>query len=174
MIVGFIFKLKKIENNQYSSFKEKDVNAKKWRLFITSDMESIELEAIKEFGQDRVIRIEGVNAHVDRESNLNNDCTRIEKPILDFHFLQNCDKAIISKESGFGQLGLWNREKPYEGVFYFKNDHFYSIDDLNGYRGGWIYFILPFPMFILIICFYFKTHSIIYFKLKRFQFFLQG
>jgi hypothetical protein len=129
-------------------------------------MESIELEAIKEFGKDIVIRIE---AHVDRESNLSNDCTRIKKPILDFHFLQNCEKVIISKESGFGQLGLWNREEPYEGVFYFKNGHFYSFYELNDYRNGWVYFILIFSVFNLINIFYFKTHSIIYFKLKRVQ-----
>ncbi len=62
-------------------------------------MESIELEVIKEFGNDSVTRIEGVNAHVDREWNLSSDCTRIEKPILDFVFLQNCELKILSTEN---------------------------------------------------------------------------
>ena len=89
-----------------------------WRIFITSDIESIELEAIKEFGDERVIRIKGLSTHVDREANLGNDCTRIEKPILDFHFLQNCHKAVISR-SGFGRLGVWNRRIPMQDVFVF-------------------------------------------------------
>ena len=74
------------------------------------------MEAIKEFGSDKVIRIKGVNSHIDQEKNLGNDCYRIEKPIMDFHFLKNCDKAAISK-SGFGMLGLWNRKEPYKDVF---------------------------------------------------------
>jgi hypothetical protein len=89
-----------------------------WRIFITSDIESIELEAMQEFGDERVIRIKGLNTHVDREANLGNDCTRIEKPILDFHFLQNCHKAVIS-HSGFGRLGVWNRRMPMKDVFVF-------------------------------------------------------
>jgi hypothetical protein len=54
---------------------------------------------IKEFGSDSVTRIEGVNAHVDREWNLSSDCTRIEKPILDFDFLQNCELKILPTEN---------------------------------------------------------------------------
>jgi hypothetical protein len=41
------------------------------------------------------------------------DCTRIEKPILDSYFLQNCDKGVISK-SGFGQLAALNQEKSHK------------------------------------------------------------
>lgn len=98
-----------------------------WRVFVTSDVESIELEAVKEFGQNRVIRIQGINSHVDREENLGNDCTRVEKPILDFHFLQNCDKAVIS-QSGFGRLGLWNRPNPMENLFAFDGKDFKKLD----------------------------------------------
>ena len=79
-----------------------------WRLFVTSDMNEVEMEAIKEFGKDKVIRIDGMNTHVGFEKNLGKDCSRIEKPILDFHFLKNCDKAAIS-HSGFGGLGVSNR-----------------------------------------------------------------
>ena len=96
-----------------------------WRLFITSDLEAVELEAFEEFGQDRVIRIPGVNSHVDRESHLSNDCSRIEKPILDFHFLQNCDKAVIST-SGFGRLGVWNRKEPLKDMFIYVKEKIYK------------------------------------------------
>ena len=87
-----------------------------WKIFVTSDTESVELEAIDEFGKDKVIRISGVNSHIDREPNLGNNCSRIEKPIMDFHFLQNCDKAVISY-SGFGRFGLWNRQYPNRDVY---------------------------------------------------------
>jgi hypothetical protein len=103
-----------------------------WRVFVTSDVESVEQEAIKEFGNDRVIRIPGLNTHVDRETNLGNDCTRIEKPILDFHFLQMCNKAVISG-SGFGRLGIWNRAEPLKDVFVFNGENFVTLhDELNG------------------------------------------
>ena len=90
-----------------------------WKLFITTDTELVELEAIREFGIDKIIRIPGVFAHVDRESNLGNDCTRIEKPILDFHFMQNCDKVVISR-SGFGRLSAWNRVDPIKDLYVYE------------------------------------------------------
>ena len=108
-----------------------------WRLFVTSDIESIELEAINEFGRDRIIRIEGISTHVDREANLGNDCTRVEKPILDFHFLQNCHKAVISK-SGFGRLGLINRHEPMRDVYVFdgSNDFMTLEEELEEQQGS--------------------------------------
>ena len=100
-----------------------------WRVFITSDVEIVEREAMDEFGPERVIRIPGLNTHVDREHNLGNDCTRIEKPILDFHFMQMCDKAVISS-SGFGRLGVWNRPNdPLKDVFVFEDNDFVPFED---------------------------------------------
>jgi len=97
-----------------------------WKLFITSDLEEVETEAINEFGIDKVIRIDGINTHMGREKQLSNDCTRIEKPILDFHFVQNCDKAVISK-SGFGQLAAWNRVEPKKDL-HVLGTSFFDID----------------------------------------------
>ena len=99
-----------------------------WRLFVTSDVEAVELEAFKEFDEHRVIRIPGINSHVDRESNLNEDCSRIEKPILDFHFLQNCQKAIISG-SGFGRIGLMNRKEPMKEAFVFTRNEYFTLEE---------------------------------------------
>ncbi len=77
-----------------------------YKLFLTTDTGSIELEAKQEFG-DRLIINDGLNTHLDRESNLNfSSCGRVDKTFLDFHSMQNCGKAIIS-ESGFGKLGTW-------------------------------------------------------------------
>ena len=100
-----------IKENFTQPSQEKD-----WRVFVTSDVESVELEAFKEFSREKVVRIKGINSHIDREKNLGNDCTRIEKPIMDFYFLRNCNKAVISN-SGFGRLGLWNRKEPYRDLF---------------------------------------------------------
>jgi hypothetical protein len=72
-----------------------DTSNDDWKLFITTDIEVVEIEALKEFGKDKILRIPGIFSHVDMETN-SKDCSRIEKPILDFHFLQNCDKAVIS------------------------------------------------------------------------------
>ena len=99
-------------------FINKEVNAD-WRLFITSDFESVEKEAIKEFGLNRIIRINGVNSHIDKEGKHDaNDCSKTEKPMLDFHFMRNCDKAIVSN-SGFGILGMWSRKEPVKDAFVF-------------------------------------------------------
>ena len=52
---------------------------------------------------------------------LGNNCSRIEKSILDFHFLQNCDKAVISL-SGFGLLGTNNRKYPEKDLYRLGNN----------------------------------------------------
>ena len=89
-----------------------------WKLFVTSDREDVEIEAIEEFGSHKVIRIEGLNTHVGHEAKLGNNCSRIEKPILDFHFLQNCDKAVITNGSYFGLIGLYNRKKGLKDIHF--------------------------------------------------------
>lgn len=94
-----------------------------WKLFITTDTEQVENEAIREFGDERIIKIPGLFTHIDRESNLGNDCYRVEKTILDFHFMQNCDMAVISK-SGYGKLGSWNRMDPLKNLFIFEGKKF--------------------------------------------------
>ncbi len=81
-------------------------NVKDFKLFLTTDTRSVEVEAKKLFGSDKLVINDGLNTHLDRESNLHSDCSRVDKTFLDFHCLQNCDKAIIS-ESGFGKLGTW-------------------------------------------------------------------
>ena len=108
----------------WSFIREKFIrNNTNWRLYVTSDMDSVELEAIKEFGRDKVILISGVNSHIDREDALGKDCSRIEKPILDFHFMQNCNMAVVSM-SGFGILGIWNRKEPIKDAYMFYRNKF--------------------------------------------------
>ncbi len=88
-----------------------------WKLFVTSDHEQAEKEAVAFFGKQRVIRIPGLFTHVDHEANLE-DCTRVHKPILDFHFMQQCTYAAVSM-SGFGKLATWNRDDPIKNMYVF-------------------------------------------------------
>ena len=88
----------------------KDLEGKDWKLYVTADHKQAENDAIEAFGKERVIRIPGLNTHVDVENGLS-ECTRVHKPMLDFHFMQNCDKLAVSW-SGFGKLGAWNRGDP--------------------------------------------------------------
>ncbi len=82
-------------------------NSQNYKLFVTTDTQSIELEAKKEFGNNVIIN-EGLNTHLDwiQRGKVSSDCSEVSKTFLDFHSLQNCDKAIIS-QSGFGKLGVW-------------------------------------------------------------------
>ena len=91
----------------------------KYKIFITTDTESVEEESIKEFGED-IVKIDGDFIHIDREEYGNtNDCTRSEKVILDFHALQFCDMAIISP-SGFGRYGVANRINPAKDLYMYE------------------------------------------------------
>lgn len=74
-------------------------------------MESVEREAIHVFGSDKVLSIDGVSAHVDRENGFGNNCTRFEKILMDFYMLGFCDMALVS-DSGFGIFGILRNRIP--------------------------------------------------------------
>ena len=97
-------------------------NYKKYKLFVSTDSELVEKDAISIFGKENVILNEGLITHVDRELEKLNNCTKMHRTILDFHSLQLCDSAVIS-ESGFGKLGLWNRKNPGQNLY------LYSVKD---------------------------------------------
>ena len=96
-----------------------------YKIFITTDNEYIHKEAVAEFGEDRIVFHEGQFNHMDFIENTQDNCTPIEKTILDFHSLQNCDMAVISR-SQFGRIGLWNRVDPLKNTYAynFENDQF--------------------------------------------------
>ena len=92
----------------------------KYKIFITTDTESVEKESILEFGKDFIVKIDGPFIHIDREEVGNiSDCSKIEKIILDFHAIQLCDSVIIS-QSGFGRLGISNRIDPTKDLWRFE------------------------------------------------------
>ena len=87
-----------------------------YKIFVTTDDEDVEKEALEQFGSSQLVINSGDIIHIDRDVRNLNDCSKIEKTILDFHCLQNCDMAVISK-SGFGKLGLWNRRNPIQDLY---------------------------------------------------------
>ena len=91
-------------------------NELNYKLFITSDTESVANEAIEEFGEDRVRIIEGLYKHLDRSPNNSTSCKLYEKTILDMHAFQLCDKAVISR-GGYGLMGNFLREDPFEEFY---------------------------------------------------------
>jgi hypothetical protein len=98
-----------------------NINPKqKYKIFITTDTESVEEESIQEFGRNNVVKIDGPFVHIDREEVGNiSDCSKIEKIILDFHAIQLCDSVVIS-QSGFGRLGISNRIDPTKDLWRFE------------------------------------------------------
>lgn len=91
-----------------------------YKIFISTDMPNVHQEGLNFFGKNNCVTFDGEFKHIDRgETNLN-DCQSIEKVILDFNAFQNCDYAVIS-DSGFGKLGVYNRDKPDENLYVFKN-----------------------------------------------------
>jgi len=105
-----------IKNSQiyWNYIKNNFTHNNNYNVFLTTDTRKLESEGTNELGKDRVIINDGINAHLDRETN----CVNVDKTFLDFHSLQNCDMAIIS-ESGFGKLGCWNRLKPNDNLVMF-------------------------------------------------------
>jgi hypothetical protein len=99
-----------------SFIKQKLKGVENYRIFVTADMESVEKEAIEVFGSDKVITIDGVSAHVDRENGFGNNCTRFEKIIMDFYMLGYCDMALVS-DSGFGIFGILRNRIPDENFY---------------------------------------------------------
>jgi len=95
-------------------------NLTDYRIFLTTDTQDIVSEAIKEFGNELVVTNEGPINHLDRFSKLELNDEKLDKTFLDFHSLQNCNMAIIS-ESGFGKLGIFNRDDPNQNLAMFTN-----------------------------------------------------
>lgn len=94
----------------------KKIGNQDYRIFVTADMESVEKEAMDVFGKEKVIVIDGVSAHVDRESGFKENCTRFEKIAMDFYMLGHCDMALVS-DSGFGIFGILREHLPDENYF---------------------------------------------------------
>ncbi len=109
----------------------KDIKENKWKLLVITEMSIVQKEAVEEFSDANMVRVPGEFSHMDRLSNLGNNCSKIEKSILEFKFMEYCEKAAISA-SGYGKLGMWSRDQPIKDVFVFEKNTFtkMSYDDL--------------------------------------------
>ncbi len=85
-----------------------------YRIFITTDKSSVVGEAVKEFGDEKVIGFKDRSFHISNEYNLlpflkKNTCDKVGGLYLDFYMLGICEMGVIS-HSGFGLVGILNRE----------------------------------------------------------------
>jgi hypothetical protein len=103
----------------FETLEEKD-----YRVYITSDRDSVLMEALNYFGGDKVVNIEldgsyiqGIHLDKDKSSKSDYNCYQYEAPIVSFHLLQFCDKIVVS-QSGFGILGALNRDNDPFREFY--------------------------------------------------------
>jgi hypothetical protein len=97
-----------------------------YKIFLTTDTKQVEIEAIQEFDKKLMV-IPGLYTHIDRDVKTLNSCSRVEKTILDFHFMQNCDIAVVSY-SGYGKLGTINRDEPLKDYYIFYEGNFTKIE----------------------------------------------
>jgi hypothetical protein len=97
-----------------------------FKIFLTTDTKQVEIEAIQEFG-NKLMVFPGFYTHIDKEKKNKNDCLRVEKTISDFHFMQNCDMAVVS-QSGYGKLSLMNRDQPLKDLYIFEKLEFHKVD----------------------------------------------
>lgn len=93
-----------------------------YRLFLATDNVRVYQDAVNEFG-DKLVVYDGPFKHIDyvKYSDDVNDCSSVEKSILDFHTFQNCDYAVISFTQ-FGTMGICNRLDPITNVFRLKEN----------------------------------------------------
>ena len=110
------------------TFINKLSSKEKYRIFISTDTEKVLEEADRVFGNDKMIKIPGLHTHLDRESNLGNNCERVEKTFLDFDFMKHCHMAVVSA-SGYGMISMMNRPEPTLNLYKFDKE-FFKIDDI--------------------------------------------
>ena len=91
-------------------------NDNNFKIFITSDTESVVNEALDEFGEDKIMNIDGFYNHIDVGPVSNSTCKLYEKTILDFHAFQQCDKVVVSR-GGYGLMANFLRKNPFQDFF---------------------------------------------------------
>ena len=104
-----------------------DVLDDDYKLFITTDTESVAQEAVQKFGKDKVIVAKGLYTHIDREEQ-SKSCSRVKKTYLDLHFMQHCQKIVIS-DSNYGKFGTLLRPDWSKDAFIYMKGQFKTIID---------------------------------------------
>ena len=102
--------------------KTTNTTLKDFKIFVTTDTLQVVDEAIKEFGDDKVVGTKdlGLNIAMFRETELSK-CSDLRYLYIEFFLLGQCDMGVISN-SGFGVFGLLNREENnYKDFFIYKS-----------------------------------------------------
>jgi hypothetical protein len=118
--------INKRENTKYfwKFVKEKFITKTKrgnYRIFVTTDTESVEQEAFHVFDKRRLVKISGDFTHLDKEKGYGKNCSRFEKVILDFHVIKECD-MLLASASGYGRFANYNRPRPHHNYAVFVNE----------------------------------------------------
>ena len=92
-------------------------NNTNYRIFVTSDFESIFQQAEYFFGKEKVIYTQEANEHFAGVTK----CENQMKTYLDFFLMSKCDKAIIG-HGEFGKTALFNRDFPKSNNWILFND----------------------------------------------------
>ena len=104
-----------------------------YKVFLTTDNPTVYDDFLKHFGR-KLIHNNGPFNHIDfiEFSKDLNDCSSIEKSVLDFHCLAECDAAVISR-SQFGRMGIWRRKDPIKDLYTYNplTDEFVEIKHLD-------------------------------------------
>ena len=91
-------------------------NEDNYKLFVTTDTESVAEEAITEFGEDNVLIIHGLYNHLDVGPTSKETCKTYHKTVLDMHAFQLCDKVVVSR-GGYGLMGNFLRKDPFNEFY---------------------------------------------------------
>ena len=95
----FIMKQLNIKKNNITS-KFKQSNNLNYKIFITSDRESVIKRAYKELDEidkSRLFIIDGLYVHINQDGYKHADCKRYHKVILDFYLFRNCDYSVMGR-----------------------------------------------------------------------------
>jgi hypothetical protein len=93
-----------------------------YKLFVTSDTESVANESLDEFGEEKVVMIDGLYNHLDVGPSSKTSCKMYTKTFLDLHAFQLCDKVVVSR-GGYGLMGAFLRENPFQEFYRYTEIH---------------------------------------------------
>lgn len=99
-------------------------------MFLSTDNQYVYNGFLKEFGQNKLVHIEGFFDHIDFIDNLKigNGCISAEKAVLDIHLLAKCDAIVISR-SQFGRMAVWLRDEPLKELYVYNS----TTDGIDNY-----------------------------------------
>ena len=114
---------------------------KDYKIFVTTDTLQVVDEAIKEFGDDKVVGSKDLGLNIAMFGvNIFPKCSDLRYLYIEFFLLSQCDMGIISN-SGFGVYGLLNSEgKKYKDFYTYKSPNVNSEKKFENFENVIDYF----------------------------------